>query len=64
MRLHRGQIFENTLLKREAMVIEIQNGGQMGLLRFIDTNEDEWVSSEEIDADDEWHLKTGPGGQG
>jgi len=64
MRLHRGQIFENTLLKREAMVVEIQNGGQMGLLRFIDTNEDEWVSSDEIDADAEWHLKTDMGAGG
>ncbi len=58
MPFHFGQVFE-TKEGRQAIVLHIRNDGQEGLLRFVDTRAEEWLSWDDFQKEGKWHSRGG-----
>jgi hypothetical protein len=53
MPFHFGQVFE-TDDGRQAIVLHIRNDGREGLVRFVDTRIEDWLTWDDFQKDGKW----------
>jgi hypothetical protein len=54
MRFAEGQVFQNAVSCRQAVVAEIRDGGHAALLRFVDNGQKQWVLWAQFLSAGEW----------
>ena len=56
MRFYLGQVYEGKFEQgaRRAAVAQTRDNGRAGLLRFLDTNDEEWFGWQQLHHDSKW----------